>query len=286
MTVETFTDTAPDELNVSLPASGDSRTEGDNHLRNIKNVIKTTFANVSGPVTSSEAELNYVDISALGTWQAGKALTAAATTGAISCANLAMTNINIDSGDITGVSYAGGTVTGSLTWNAAQNLNSQALTNVNIDSGNIASAVVLADGITATTQTSTDDSTKLATTAFVHDVVKVTAVYDGGTGVTYTAANQAITASNHSLGGAPDIVNCIAECLSADLGYSAGDRVHIGYVYDVSGTTIGASCWGNATQVGGRVGGALWIPNKSTGNQGTASTSSKWKLLVTAIRFV
>jgi len=174
MTVETFTDTAPDELNVSLPASGDSRTEGDNHLRNIKNVIKTTFANVSGPVTSSEAELNYVDISALGTWQAGKALTAAATTGAISCANLAMTNINIDSGDITGVSYAGGTVTGSLTWNAAQNLNSQALTNVNIDSGNIASAVVLADGIAATTQSAGDNSTALATTAYVDALTTVT----------------------------------------------------------------------------------------------------------------
>ena len=39
-----------------------------------------------------------------------------------------MTNVDIDSGDMTGV-----TISGALTWSAAQNLNSQALTNVNID---------------------------------------------------------------------------------------------------------------------------------------------------------
>lgn len=43
---------------------------------------------------------------------------------------------DIDGGDI-----SAGTISGSLTWSAAQDLNSQALTNVNIDSGNI-------DGVT------------------------------------------------------------------------------------------------------------------------------------------
>ena len=41
-----------------------------------------------------------------------------------------ITNIDINSGDISGV-----TISGSLTWSAAQDLNSQSLTNINIDSG-------------------------------------------------------------------------------------------------------------------------------------------------------
>lgn len=46
--------------------------------------------------------------------------------------NHEMTNVDINSGDISGV-----TISGGLTWSSAQNLNSQALTNVNIDSGSI-----------------------------------------------------------------------------------------------------------------------------------------------------
>ena len=59
--------------------------------------------------------------------------------GAIDFDNQNMTNVDIDSGDMTGV-----TISGALTWSAAQNLNSQALTNVNIDSGAV-------DGVTVGT---------------------------------------------------------------------------------------------------------------------------------------
>ncbi len=44
--------------------------------------------------------------------------------------------------DINGGNLAGVTVDGSLTWSAAQNLNSQALTNVNIDSGDVTGVTV------------------------------------------------------------------------------------------------------------------------------------------------
>ena len=62
--------------------------------------------------------------------------------GAINFANQNMTNVDIDSGDMTGV-----TISGALTWSAAQNLNSQALTNINIDSGDI-SAATISGGLT------------------------------------------------------------------------------------------------------------------------------------------
>jgi len=56
--------------------------------------------------------------------------------------SVVISKVDINSGDITGV-----TISGGLTWSAAQNLNSQALTNVNIDSGNI-SAATISGGLT------------------------------------------------------------------------------------------------------------------------------------------
>ena len=47
-------------------------------------------------------------------------------------------NFDFDGGDISAV-----TISGALTWSAAQDLNSQAFTNANIDTGDIASAVVI-----------------------------------------------------------------------------------------------------------------------------------------------
>jgi len=73
--------------------------------------------------------------------------------GAINFGNQNMTNVDIDSGDITGV-----TISGALTWSAAQNLNSQALTNVNIDSGTVDGVTIggaSAGAITGTTITAT-----------------------------------------------------------------------------------------------------------------------------------
>jgi hypothetical protein len=49
------------DLNASYPAGADAKSEGDNHIRNLKTGIKTTFPNVSGAVTPTHTELNYVD---------------------------------------------------------------------------------------------------------------------------------------------------------------------------------------------------------------------------------
>lgn len=50
-----------DSLNSSNPTATDGVSEGDDHLRGIKNVLKTTFPNVSGAVTSTHTELNLLD---------------------------------------------------------------------------------------------------------------------------------------------------------------------------------------------------------------------------------
>ena len=59
MTVESVTYIS--DLNASYPASGDAKSEGDDHIRNLKTGIKTTFPNISGAVTPTHTELNYVD---------------------------------------------------------------------------------------------------------------------------------------------------------------------------------------------------------------------------------
>lgn len=51
-----------DELNASNPVHAtDPVSAGDDHIRLIKSVLLTDFANISDPVTASHTELNYLD---------------------------------------------------------------------------------------------------------------------------------------------------------------------------------------------------------------------------------
>lgn len=63
------------DLDDTYPASGDSRTEGDDHIRNIKTALAGSFPNFAGAaVTATEAELNYLDGPSPGSPAASKAL--------------------------------------------------------------------------------------------------------------------------------------------------------------------------------------------------------------------
>jgi len=57
----------PSDLNASYPAAGDNKSEGDDHLRGIKTVLKTTFPGLTGAVTASQSELNILDGATLST---------------------------------------------------------------------------------------------------------------------------------------------------------------------------------------------------------------------------
>lgn len=50
-----------DDLNPVNPEGDDAKSQGDNHLRFIKRVLKNTFSNVTGPVTATHTELNTLD---------------------------------------------------------------------------------------------------------------------------------------------------------------------------------------------------------------------------------
>lgn len=49
------------DLNSSNPTGSDPKSAGDDHLRLVKSTIKATFPNISGAVTPTHTELNYVD---------------------------------------------------------------------------------------------------------------------------------------------------------------------------------------------------------------------------------
>lgn len=57
------------QLNVANPASTDTVSQADDHLRLIKSVLKTTFPNIDAPVTATPAQLNNpVPVGFIGMW--------------------------------------------------------------------------------------------------------------------------------------------------------------------------------------------------------------------------
>ena len=106
-----------DDLNSSNPAAGDNVSEGDDHIRGIKNVLKTTFPNVTGAVNPTDTELNYVDgvTSAIQTQMDTKAPLASPTfTGTVAIPNIANleTAVAANTAKVSNVTHTGD-VTGS-----------------------------------------------------------------------------------------------------------------------------------------------------------------------------
>lgn len=58
MTVETAL--YPPSLNTAWPLSGDLITEGDNQIRLVKTVVKTTMPNITGAITATHTQLNHM----------------------------------------------------------------------------------------------------------------------------------------------------------------------------------------------------------------------------------
>jgi len=123
------------DLNSSNPAAGDAVNEGDDHIRLIKSTVKATFPSVSGAVSSTHTELNlldgvtanttelnYVDITTLGTAQASKAVTADANIDITGVRNLTCTG-TITIGSNTATTLQAVYPVGSIYINAAVTTN-------------------------------------------------------------------------------------------------------------------------------------------------------------------
>jgi hypothetical protein len=94
------------DLNASNPASGDQKSQGDDHIRLVKSTILATFPNVTGAVTKTHTEINALaasganaDITSLTAITAGGLPNGTITTATI--ADAAITTAKIDNGQVT-----------------------------------------------------------------------------------------------------------------------------------------------------------------------------------------
>ena len=61
-----------DDLEVANPLGTDPRSQGDDHIRNIKVALKTDFPNITAAVSATAAELNLASGITAGTVLASK----------------------------------------------------------------------------------------------------------------------------------------------------------------------------------------------------------------------
>lgn len=96
------------DLVVTNPPGTDLKSQGDDHLRLIKSTIKNTFPNITGAVTPTHTELNYVDgvASAIQTQLDGKPLASVIINGAFDVWQRGTTFAAIASTDISADRWA------------------------------------------------------------------------------------------------------------------------------------------------------------------------------------
>jgi len=95
-----------DDLDATNPVGTDPRSEGDDHIRNVKSALLTDFPGISGIVTSTHSELNFVDVTA-GTLTASKAI--------VVDSSSKIDNLKVDNIDINGNTISSTDTNGTVT---------------------------------------------------------------------------------------------------------------------------------------------------------------------------
>lgn len=262
-------------LDATIPednGTNGKRTYGAAEIRKVKAELQAQFPNFAGAtVTATEAELNYCDITTLGTAENSKALTIKGdstwTVAGMTCADLGtVTTIDINGGTadgmvIGGASAAAATVT-TLTANTSITL-TNAVTEFSTDgtlSGDSDSALPTEKAV------KTYVDTQVASAASVTEATL--------TLISPYAASTVGTGQAHSLGAVPDNLYVYLECTATDAGYAVGDMV---IPYDTKYQVVA-----DATNVTGiSTSASQYVAHKSTG-AATAITVSKWKLMARA----
>lgn len=153
----------------TVPADSGStgkRYKGGAEIRKTKDIMKATFPNVTGAVTATHTELNLLDGSTAGTAVASKALVVDANkditlgAGDFTATNITGTGtVTIATADINGGAIDGVTI-------GASSAGAATFTTADINGGTIDGAA-LGTTVTAVTQSPGNNTTAVATTAFV-----------------------------------------------------------------------------------------------------------------------
>lgn len=128
----------------------------------------------------------------------------------------------------------------------------------------------------APTPATSDNSTKLATTAYANNLI-ASKFGKTSTSVTYTPAGGEALARAHGLSAIPSSARLVLECAVADANFSIGERVSALGQWN-GGTTIPLSVYVDATICGIKcnAGYNVYIYNKTTGAAITP-TANAWK---------
>ena len=192
------------QLDATKPGATDLKSEGDDHLRLVKSAVKATFPNVTGAVTPTHTELNYVDgvTSAIQTQLDTKAPTASPTfTGTVALPS----TTSIGPVSSTELGYLDGVTSAIQT-----QIDGKAPASLSTTKADIASPAFT--GVpTAPTATAGTSTTQLATTAFVAATAfsSVLPAQTGNAGkyLTTDGTNASWT------GGVATLSNCLRKCL-------------------------------------------------------------------------
>jgi hypothetical protein len=296
-----------DDLDPTKPAGSEDANLSDNYLRELKGVLKTDFPGITGPVTATQAELNYTDVAVLGTVENSKAVTASATGVTKNMKIDEATSVVCDATDPTkaiGFEVSGATTGKKLTIlsshtdnrtltmpNATDTLVGKATTDT-LTNKTMTSAV-LNTGVSGTAvdtdgTLAANSDTKLASQKAVKTYVDGDVKKYGGIYTTY-AAGTYLTPAAHSLGGMPDFAVAVAECLTAEHGYSIGDVILLETKHH--NASFGAYSYGlqlfwTATTIGGVFGAQVGASaaHKTTGAY-VALTAGSWRIYINAYKF-
>ena len=152
---------------------------------------------------------------------------------ALNCASQALTNVNIDSGDISAA-----TISGGLTWSAAQDLNNVNLTNIDVDSGAIDGTTIGAASAAAGTFTTLIGSTVSGSSTVSGASFSADGAGAFGGAVTANSLSGSGAVSGHSL----DIITSAAIDGTATVGgLTCTAGATFGGGYGSSGVTISSA---------------------------------------------
>lgn len=147
-----------------------------------------------------------------------------------------------------------------------------------VSDGSVYQVVRMVGKQTGQTPTVGDNSTQLATTAFVQqNRTFPTAFESGEIGI---IANSDMTVA-HGLGAVPKLWKAVLRCKIAELGYSVGDE---GFVMaDTNPTNSGISAYINATNIGMVIQSTIYISQRSA-TIGTLQpiTFNNWRIILRA----
>ncbi len=210
------------ELVATNPTGTDARSQGDDHIRMVKSAVKITFPNITGAVTPTHTELNYVDgvTSAVQTQLDAKAPLASPT----------LTGDSTISGtlEVTGVTTLGTTTTPTMTGDDdSTNVATTAFVNGEIyDNKNTADYPVVMDS--AGKLPALDGSQLTGITRATNTLFTSSGTFDVPVGITTIY----VTASGAGGGGSHTTYTCGgggggAGCMKAPVTVTAGQTLTI-----------------------------------------------------------